>query len=72
MSRDKDPECRGILLDETPNAYKVAAKAGATEHWIPRSQIGYCRKTRGPAVTEIVFTLPEWLIEKKQCWELVP
>ena len=75
MSRDKDPECRGLLLDETPNAYLICSnKLTAVERWwIPRSQVGYCRKTKlAGGDTEIVFTMPEWLIEKKQCWELVP
>lgn len=77
MSREKDPECRGLLLAETPNAIQVAALgklAGQTtgEWWIPRSQIGYMRIDRGRPTPYVVFTCPEWLIEKKQCWALVP
>jgi hypothetical protein len=74
VSRDKDPECRGVLIRESPAAICVAKMPlGAEEHWIPRSQIGYLRKTHLPSgTTEVVFTVPEWLIEKKQCWELVP
>lgn len=81
MSRDKDPECRGYLAAETENAILVSKNnpvtVGQETWWIPRSQIGYLRKTeieRGQTYvhTEIVFTIPEWLIEKKQCWELVP
>lgn len=78
MSREKDPECRGYLVRETDSAMLVRkmihTAPDETEYWIPRSQIGYCRKTYDAMsdATEIVFTIPEWLIEKKQCWELVP
>jgi hypothetical protein len=72
MSRDKDPECRGTLLRETANAILVCKNANSPQHWIPRSQIGYMRKDKLLAGTAVVFTLPEWLIEEKQCWELVP
>lgn len=72
MSRDKDLECRGVLRRETPGAILVMKDAGSPEHWIPRSQIGYMRKDFGPGSTMVVFTLPEWLIEEKQCWDLVP
>lgn len=75
MPRDKDPECRGLLLRETAAAIEVLALTGRNpeSHWIPRSQVGYCRKTkREDGTTENVFTVPEWLLEKKQCWDLVP
>ena len=73
MSRGKDPECRGKLLEESDAAICVRETNGAQYWWIPRSQVGYCRKTKlADGTTEIVFTIPEWLIEKKQCWELVP
>jgi len=74
VSREKDPECRGVLIQESAGAICVAKQdLGATVYWIPRSQIGYLRKTHLPSgTTEVVFTVPEWLIEKKQCWELVP
>ncbi len=72
MSRDKDPECRGVLLHETENAILVCKDANSEKHWIPRGQIGYMRKDKVLAGTLVVFTVPEWLIEKKQCWELVP
>jgi hypothetical protein len=82
MSRDKDPECRAMLLGKTDDAIHVCKRgllngAPPESWWIPRSQIGYMRIDRaGPedplAVDSVVFTLPEWLIEKKQCWELVP
>lgn len=71
MSRD--PECRGILMGETDSALCVAKNRASPTHWFPRSQIGYVRKAkREDGGTDIVLTLPEWLIEKKQCWELVP
>jgi hypothetical protein len=76
MSREKDPECRGVLIRETDGAILVAKSLAAqsAEFWIPRSQIGYLRKTKreGGEAVDVVFTAPEWLIEKKQCWELVP
>lgn len=81
MSRDKDPECRAYLLRETDAAILVKKspdpQAAGQEWWIPRSQIGYMRKEfmnnqTGHAATAVFFTLPEWLIEKKDCWELVP
>lgn len=72
MSRDKDPECRGLLTGETANAIKVKNEKTGAEHWIPRSQIGYLRKDKEGEKTRVVFSLPEWMIEKKQCWDLVP
>ncbi len=82
MSREKDPECRALLLDETPNAIhvcKIHSPIGGESWWIPRSQIGYMRKDKveapfvnGGTNTHVTFTVPEWLIEKKQCWSLVP
>lgn len=82
MPRDKDPECRGLLMRETDAAILVCAlhsPVGGESWWIPRSQIGYMRKDKvdspfagGGTNTHITFTVPEWLLEKKQCWELVP
>ena len=74
MSRDKDPECRGLLLGETDNAINVCKDSESDDnYWIPRSQVGYMRKGKDSVGNDtIVFTCPEWLIEKKQCWELVP
>lgn len=74
MPRDKDPECRGLLLRQTDSAIMVKPLAGRLqiEHWIPRSQVGYMRTTkRDDGGTDIVFTVPEWLLEKKQAWDLV-
>lgn len=76
MSRDKDPECCGYLVAETDAAMEVSTDpcGAGPRWWIPRSQVGYLRKTYNADkdCTELVLTLPEWLIEKKQCWELVP
>ncbi len=78
MARDKDLECRGILVGETDNAICVRKDGSPPrgENWyIPRSQIGYLRKDiplKSHDPTHVVFTLPEWLIESKQCWDLVP
>lgn len=74
MPKEKDLECRAILLQETPNAIHVMASKSKDAWWLPRSQIGYLRKDKIEASSEtsVVFTLPEWLIETKQCWELVP
>ena len=69
----KDLECRGILMGETDAAICVVKERHGEYHWIPRSLIGYMRKDRADDGTvSVVFTLPEWLIEKKQCWDLVP
>ncbi len=72
MPRDKDPELRARLLRETDAAIEVQKLGGVLTWWIPRSQIGYMRKDKTDTGTNVVFTLPEWLVEKKQCWELVP
>lgn len=73
MSREKDPECRGILLSETEGALCVAKGPNQSTFWIPRSQIGYLRIDRSPEeFPTIVFTCPEWLLEKKEMWSLVP
>jgi hypothetical protein len=82
MAREKDPELRAVLLGQTAAAIHVCKGgllngAKPESWWIPRSQIGYMRIDRAtpdkPDVPDsVVFTLPEWMIEKKQCWELVP
>lgn len=82
MAREKDPELRAVLLGQTAGAIHVCKRgplngAAPESWWIPRSQIGYMRIDRAPAdrpdvPDTVVFTLPEWFIEKKQCWELVP
>jgi len=69
-------------MGESADAIQVAplhSPIGGACWWIPRSQIGYMRKDKvespfvnGGMNTHVVFTIPEWLIEKKQCWELVP
>jgi hypothetical protein len=44
-------------------------------HWVPRSLIGYSRKTRDdqkPAFfPEYVFTLPEWKVDASDLWKFV-
>lgn len=65
---DRELECRGTVWEETPNAIQVSRTLSAARHWIPRSQIAYMKRA-GASVT---FTLPVWLIEKKECWDLVP
>ena len=74
MSRPGQYECRGFLVDESAAAICVCQRAeGGEVFWIPKSQIGYRRTTPIPGKwSEVVFTIPEWLIEKKQCWGLVP
>jgi hypothetical protein len=71
MPREKDPECRGVLIGETEKAIRVAAPSGQS-WWLPRSLIGYMRKERDADVTRVVFTFPERMIEEKQCWDLIP
>lgn len=70
----KDPECRAILMAETDAAICVTKdRFVEAKFWVPRSQIGYLRKTaRADGGVDIVFTVPEWLIEKKEMWDLVP
>lgn len=75
MSQEKDLELQGVLVTETPNAILVKKlPTSADEYWVPRSQIGYMRKSvvDGWKMKRIVFTAPEWLVEKSQMWELVP
>lgn len=74
MAHEKDPELRAILLGQTDAAIRVIRMDRKGESWwIPRSQIGYLRKEEEPdGSLRVIFTLPEWLIEKKQLWELVP
>lgn len=73
MSYERDPTCHGVLLQETPNAFEVWHEKTNSRYWIPRSPVGYLKKyPRLDGRRDISFTLPEWLIEKKQCWDLVP
>lgn len=81
MSHIEQRECRANLIEERPMSLKVRMiKEPFREFWLPRSQISYMRKERtidwkmgadGPQYY-IIFTLPEWLIEKEQLWDLVP
>ena len=73
MPRTNDPTLRALLISETPNAIEVQRIGHAFTWWIPRSQIGYMRKDKSPdgTKTSVTFTLPEWLIGKKECWDLV-
>ena len=60
-------------MAELDAAICVAKDRRSETFWLPRSQIGYMRKDKAEDGTvSVVFTLPEWLIEKKQCWDLVP
>ncbi len=72
MSRPDQAECRGLILHETANAIQVCKERGGDSWWIPRSQIGYLRRTKGDGLDHVVFTVPEWLVEEKQLWPLVP
>ena len=68
---------RAYLIDATAGAICVRPiepkRGDLDKYWVPRSQIGYMRKTiiddRG--TTEIEFTLPEWVVEKKEMWGMV-
>ncbi len=79
MSRETDANCRGLIVAKTENAIcvqKTTALPRDEQFWIPRSQIGYMRIDKAPADSphghdSVTFTLPEWLVEKKQCWDLV-
>lgn len=72
MSRTKDLECRAVLVSESRDAICVRKANGLLEFWLPRSQIGYMRRYKVGDRVEVVFTLPEWLVETKDAWELVP
>lgn len=72
---NEQAECRGILLRETASAILVTLTTFARpdqQWWFPRSQLGYVKKTHEGDVTYITFTCPEWLVENKTAWELVP
>ncbi len=75
MPSDKDLKCRADLIGETPAAINVKKLNSVFTWWIPRSQIGYMRIDKSLAkdgtMGYVEFTLPEWLVEKKQCWDLV-
>lgn len=71
-----DLKLRGRIFNETDNAIQIGKTPESTElFWIPKSQIGYKKKTpdQDPMrnLPYIEFTLPEWLVEKKQIWDLV-
>lgn len=76
MAISNQRECRGYLLSDSGQAIQVCKDpmTHKINWWIPRSQIGYLRKTytKPGEIPYIVFTIPEWLVEDKQCWELVP
>jgi hypothetical protein len=69
---ENDLECRGWLLGESPNAIHVTDKKHSGSWWIPRSLVGYQRKSQEKDGTAIIFTCPEWKIEQAQMWDLVP
>jgi hypothetical protein len=78
MSNDKDLECRGWLWGESPNALHVSTmpliigQSPGQDFWVPRSLVGYHKKSAEARGTKIIFTLPEWKIEQAQMWDLVP
>lgn len=72
MSRTDQAECRATLLRETPLAMEVQQIGAAWTFWFPRSEIGYLRKDKDGDRTIVVFTVPEWLVEAKQAWGIVP
>lgn len=72
MAIEKDIECRGILIGETDNAIRVAVESTRQAWWLPRSLVAYMRREAEGDKTRVIFTLPEWLIEEKDCWDLVP
>lgn len=68
-----ETECKGFLGVESSNAVFVhESETGSFGHWIPRGQIRRMTKTlvKGKR-TEIVFILPEWLVEKNYLHNLV-
>lgn len=75
MSREHESECRGDLIGETVDAIHVRKLKSTASWWIPKSQIGYRKTDRAQknngAEAYVTFTLPDWLIEKKECWDLV-
>lgn len=72
MPRTNDPELRGKLVIETAAAICMESTKG-NKFWFPRSQIGYMRKDKSPdGSVALVMNVPEWLVESKDAWELVP
>ena len=72
-SKSEDIECRGVVVEETLAAYRIQKAPGFAAFWFPKSQISYCRKTRmDDGVVHITAQIPEWLIDTKDAWELVP
>lgn len=67
-------ECRGIIIRETAAAIQVQKTRGQTPYWFPRSVIPRLLKTRDDVANEmrVTFDAPEWIVEKNNCWELVP
>lgn len=81
MAHDKDPTLRMFYVEDCGGAVVVGETDGTGPdrvqfpHYIPRSQIGYAKKTANEkpgALPHYEFTIPEWLIEKKQLWKFVP
>jgi hypothetical protein len=81
MPRNTDPELHMFLIEERPDAVRVGDNAFraqcAVVQWIPRSLIGYSRKTKPDPdhpdrLPEYVFTLPDWKIEQADLWDFVP
>lgn len=69
----EDLECRGVLLDETSAAIRVQKAEGRPAFWIPRSQISYLKRSvnRNTGVVDLELYVPEWLIDKKDAWDIV-
>lgn len=68
-------KCRGYVIDESSLALFIGKSATtAFGFWIPRSQIGYLKRTKAVAPERdfIEFTCPDWLLEKNDAWDLVP
>jgi hypothetical protein len=79
MPQEKDPTLRMFYIEDRGAAVVVGEKDGTEgvqfPHYIPRSQIGYAKKTANDkpgALQHYEFTIPEWLIEKKGLWKFVP
>lgn len=69
-----ESKCSGYLKSDTGAAYFVTHKLEYNSgHYIPKSQVRYGRKIliEGTNYFHYSFTLPDWLIEKKRCHELV-
>lgn len=73
MSSNEEYKCRGVLGQGTELAYFIKPNAETNiGYYIPKSQVRYMSKLppNGDGTVEVKFVLPEWILDRNQCWEL--